>query len=287
MGANYQEHDWDVVKYDLYYLEDFYRPLRGPRPPSLESGAYFTSIGAAQTFGRFVARPFPLLLAERLGAGSLNLGTAGAGPRFFVEHPELLRYANAGAFAIIQVMSARSEDNSLFSSGGRELLTRRGDGVTVGAEPAYQGLLAVHPAEYVRHVVEETRRNWLASFRALLATIRVPRVVLWFSERDPDYQERYDDVYTLFGKFPQLVNSRMLEEVRARADHYVECISSRGMPQLLRSRFTGLPSGTVVGRADLGWDTSGYNRYYPSPEMHEDAAEALQDVCGRLWAARR
>ena len=61
------------------------RPLfiRGPRPERLEPGSYFVCLGAAQTFGRFCAQPFPTLLGQRLGYPVLNISHGGAGPSFF------------------------------------------------------------------------------------------------------------------------------------------------------------------------------------------------------------
>ena len=42
-------------------------------------------VGAAQTFGRLCALPFPSLLAETMGIEVLNLGHGGAGPEFFFD----------------------------------------------------------------------------------------------------------------------------------------------------------------------------------------------------------
>jgi hypothetical protein len=64
----------------------------------------------------------------------------------------------------------------------------------------------------------------------------------------------------------------------------VECVSSRGLPQPLFSRFTGEPA-SIEYRADLGGGTDRFNRYYPSPEMQVDAAEALVEP-GRRHADR-
>src|SRR5437773_8852640 len=52
-----------------------------------------------------------------------------------------------------------------------------------------------------------------------------------------------------------------------------ECVSSRGIPQPLISRFTGTPT-TIEGRRDLNARWDGSNAYYPSPEMHLDAAQS-------------
>ena len=173
-----------------------------------------------------------------------------------------------------------SEDNSVFDTGGLEYLKRRSDGEKLGAEPAYRELLTRQGPDFVRGVVEETRANWVKSYAALFELIEVPTVLFWYSTRPPEYEEGYDEVWRLFGDFPQMVNRGMLEEIRPLADQYVECITSRGLPQPLISRFTNQPVG-VRHRADLGGGWDGVNPYYPSPEMHADAFDSLIEPCRR------
>jgi uncharacterized protein DUF6473 len=270
--VNYQERDHEIIDYETFQLTGT-GLLRGPAPRTLAPGEYFTCLGAAQTFGCFSEQPYPSLLAHRLSLPVLNLGIAGAGPRFFLRYQTMLGYVNAGRFAILQVMSGRSEDNSFFDSGGRSRLTRRSDGQEMDAVPAYRELLATESVERVQALVEETRQNWVKSVTDLLAAIEVPTILFWFSERSPDYEESYSErrPRRLFGKFPHLVNRSMVEQVRPVSDEYVECISARGLPQRLVSRFTG--------------EEVRYNRYYPSPEMHADAADALVEA-SRKYADR-
>jgi hypothetical protein len=77
----------------------------------------------------------------------------------------------------------------------------------------------------------------------------------------------------------------MVQEIKPLADDYVECISARGLPQPLVSRFTGEPA-SVVHRADLGAGKQDFNTYYPSPEMHVDAADALIEACRKYAHGR-
>jgi hypothetical protein len=281
----YQERDYDIIDYEMFRLPET-GPLRGPAPRTLAPGEYFTCVGAAQTFGCLCEQPYPSLLAHRLGLPVLNFGLAGAGPRLFLRHQAVLRYVNAGRFAILQVMSGRSEDNSFFDTGGRSYLTRRSDGERMEAVLAYRELLAKESEERIQAVVEETRQNWVKSFASLLEAIEVPTILFWFSERSPDYEESYSErrLRPLFGKFPHLVNRTMVEQIRPLGDEYVECISARGLPQRLLSRFTGEP-GSIPYRTDGGGGRERYNRYYPSPEMHADAADALVEAC-RKYAGR-
>jgi uncharacterized protein DUF6473 len=271
----YQQRDYEIIDYELFPLPGFQVRFRGPAPEALTPGEYFTCLGAAQTFGCFCEKPYPALLGDRLGLPALNLGVGGAGPRLFVERKRFLDRVNDGKLAVVQVMSGRSEDNSRFRTGGLEYLRRRSDGERMGAELAYRELLASEDTETVQTIVAETRANWVQSFSKLLEAIEVPTILFWFSKRPPDYQERFSDVGKLFGEFPQLVNRAMVDQIVGLADEYVECITSRGSPQPLFSRFTGEPV-TVTYRCD---QTQGFNSYYPSPEMHIDAADSLTAVC--------
>jgi hypothetical protein len=278
----YQKRDYEVIDYEMFVLPGTRWQLRGPAPKTLAVGEYFTCVGAAQTFGCLTEQPFPALLADRLDQPALNLGQAGAGPRFFVRHEGALNYINQGRFAVVQVMSARSEDNSRFDSGGLEQLTRRSDGERIAAEAGYKELLANESPDTVAAIVEETRTNWVRNYSVLLGAIHVPTILFWFSQRPADYDESYTDVHGLFERFPQLVNQDMVDQVRDLSDDYVECISARGFPQHLISRFTGASiSVDFAGH----WDE--YDRYYPSPQMHEDAADALLEACRRYAALPR
>ncbi|MFV0633112.1 DUF6473 family protein [Demequina sp.] len=302
--SGYQARDWDVVDYQMYVDPTSGLSFRGPRPEGLTPGQYVVCLGAAQTFGCFVDEPYPVLLERDLGMPVVNLGYGGAGPRFYVRHPELLVLINGAAAVVVQVMSARSEDNGRFASGGLEYLTERATGERVSAADGYARLLAEHPGRVgslprplrkavrvvkgppaVREVLAQTRRSWVESYRELMEAITVPTVMLWLSKRSPGlhrsskavwWWQRYDDVNAMFGDYPQLVNRAMVRQIRPLADHYVECTTSAGSPQPLVSRFTGEPITVDFGRdrADLA-EVTGVNAYYPSPQMQADAAAAL------------
>lgn len=312
--------DWEVVDYACHELAGTGLWFRGPPPPSLAPKTYFTTLGAAQTFGCFCAEPYPQLLAAQLEQPVLNLGYSGAGPRFFLQQPALLERVNAGTFCVLQVMSGRSTSTSVFDNPDGLAHGRwRKDGRPATASDVFKTLLADDmrrlmlprrwlrrllnrvpvPLPKVRKIVTEARQNWVADYRALLAQITVPKVLFWFSERPPAYRPRYVNEEGLFGKFPQLVNAEMVAALRPLVEHYVECVSVRGMPQPLVSRFTGEPVAVSLEAdqkplvdgsgetASLYRGTWHVNSYYPSPEMHADGAAALASVARRLRETMR
>jgi len=137
----YQTRDLEIIDYQMFPLGETGLEFRGPQPRSLAPDKYWACLGAAQSFGCFCDKPYPLILKEQLSLDVLNLGYGGAGPKFFLKHRELLPYINNARFVVIQVMSARSEDNRLFDSGGLEYLLKRSANLRLGAEAAYQELI--------------------------------------------------------------------------------------------------------------------------------------------------
>jgi len=306
--------DWEVIDYECYELAATRLWFRGPAPGPLVPGQYFSAIGAAQTFGCFCPNPYPALLSERLDLPALNLGYSGAGPAFFLRQRDLLAHINAGAFCIVQVMSARSSTNSEFDNADGLAHGRLRTGEPTTAEAVFDeairrdvervplprratvGLvkrlaLALPTA---RRLATESRQRWLADYQRLLAAITVPKILFWFSERAPAYRPRYHNRPSLLGKFPHLVDEVQMKALQPSATDYVECVSTRGMPQPLVSRFTGEPvaidldadkkpladgSGRTASLYQGVWRA---NAYYPSPEMHAEAAAALETTCREI-----
>jgi len=170
----YQERDWKIVDYHAYDLEGIRLQFRGPKPRHLEKGKYIVCVGASQTFGCFCEKPYPALLQERFALTILNLGARGAGPSFFLQHKKLLEYINNAKFVIIQVMSGRSTNNSLFYTiGGRgATLIRLSDGAKIRSSPAYQELLQTRTKDYVKKIVAETRQNWVNDIKSFWEKLR-------------------------------------------------------------------------------------------------------------------
>jgi hypothetical protein len=78
MGQFYQDLDAPHFDYQLSFVGDIAdTQFRGP--PADLSRPYIACVGAAQTFGRFCASPFPEILGRRLGIQVVNLGVGGAG----------------------------------------------------------------------------------------------------------------------------------------------------------------------------------------------------------------
>src|SRR5690606_3193801 len=100
------------------------------------------------------------------------------------------------------------------------------------------------------------------------AAVARPSILLWFSKRTPQHRPRFHSLQAMFGEFPQLVDAAMVRAIAAHTGHYVECVTSRGSPQPLAVPVRPADAGTGEPEQVL-WT---HNAYYPSPQMHEDAA---------------
>jgi Domain of unknown function (DUF6473) len=244
----------------MYQLEQTSLSFRGPPPESLAPGEFVVCAGAAQTYGCFCEAPYPKLLSDALGLPTLNLGYGGAGPEFFLRQSQLHAYFNKSRFVILQVMSGRSQSNSLYECDGLEYVTLRDSGRKMSAAAAFnelfhdaryyrylgrskpvRGLAKLEARPVVRALVEEIRAAWVESYVQLIESISVPVVLFWFSKRESEYALNFKNVGNTLGEYPQLINREMVEEIRGHCEGYVECVSLPGVRQGLFSRTSGEP----------------------------------------------
>lgn len=276
--------DDPLFDYKAYRFGRSKQVFRGPLPNLRQD--YLAFLGASHTFGRFVDVPFPTILGDEMSTGTLNLGTEGAGPGFFLSDPEILRAANGASVCVVQAMSAAAISNRMFSVRPRRngRLHEVSD-LLMGVYPevdfdrfSFVNVMLRHLAsvdeDRFRLVVNEMKNAWTGRMQTLLATIETQTVLLWFSQRAPEDSEA-DSHKADAEKYPHFVDRAMIDAVRPIADAYVECTSTSGFPHDL----------TIDGRAVLfrpSGEPINENREYPSPDMHEQAATALKPEIERL-----
>jgi len=277
MSKVYQMQGFDAIDYHLCSLPGLGGHFRGPYPGELIDNQFVACVGAAQTFGVFCRFPFPAQLEERIGLRCVNMGIGGAGPEAFFRPPHLA-LINRSRLAIVQVMSARCVSNSEFvHPGGFSNGRRRShpDSPLEQASELWGRYIAENSKEKVISLVGESRANWVEWYKKLLASITVPKILFWFSERKPEEKSGGDDTRsfnTLSGGYPHFVNRDMLEALRPCVDSVVECSTPKGMPQVVYSRFK-----PARARIELPGKVTDTNWYYPSPHMHSAATEILED----------
>ena len=278
MSSLYQQLDAPMFDYSLATLADVpEHALRGPLPNLNEP--YVAFVGGAQTFARFVAEPFANLVAKHLGLGCLNLGLGGAGPRWPAD-ARVLPILQRAKLVVVQCFAGRSASNSLFDNGstgrnsGRYLFT--GDCLTY--EQFLDEVMARQDLSLLQRVVRETRDDYACSMRHLGHCLSVPTVLLWLGRRRPEYTIDWRHRHGILNHFPQLLDRAVVDRVRPFFRGYVECASEQGLPQRL------WPAVQAVDGTVLGADGYLRNEYYPSPEMHQQAADLLLPVCRQVLA---
>jgi Domain of unknown function (DUF6473) len=263
MGLFYQKRDHQLFEYELEELHGEW--FRGPLDRGSDSIAW---LGAAQTFGRLVTEPFPRMVGQGFDLGTLNLGSGGKGPEFYLRNPDLIEEVNRCRVAVVQVMSAKSSDNSLYRSrngGGFGHRADTGEAVK-SALPIIEELRAHGRRREARRIVVESQRAYLDSMQKLLKALKLPKILFWFSVRHPP-SSMLGVLRSVRWESPQMVNRAMLSQMSPLADRFISVVSSAGLPQVLRD--------------DAG-DIFKTNKYYPSPEMHRIAADRLAPVVSEL-----
>lgn len=278
---SYQPADWEVVDYQMYDFRGSGIYFRGPATEELAATdgqaaeGSIAILGAAQIFGRFCPHSISELVESQTGTRVYNFGYTGASPAFFLQCAPLLNFVSGCRAVVLQLMSARSVSNALFDCSDRfpNRLTRRSDKQKLFVNDAYKWALENVPAQQLDRAVSESRRRYVDLMKQLIEAIPVPVYLLWYSDREPFYEMRFDHFNSLFGGFPQLVNHDMVNELAPHAAGYIDASGSRGRPHYLYSRFSTGNSNTV----DIfPLHSPKYeNYYYPTPEMHEDAAALL------------
>ncbi len=275
--VDYQTRDHELLDYGLWEAPGL--PglwFRGPALDLASSDGHITCLGAAQTFGVYVDNPFPQLLSQRFGLPVWNLGVGGADPGFFLEHPALFPLINRSSLVICQIMTARSSPNDRMSRSrvaGMAGDTERGDHVV--ATDIWRRLLDDEP-DRIEHSIAQSRQSWHRDVERLISMIEVPRLDFWFSPKPLDRPVDVSKTSSvgMIDVYPQFVTGADLD-VLGDAAPLVACHSSRNQRFPLRSRHTGkVVEVDYDGATGIGWRET-HNAYYPSPEMHWDAAHDL------------
>ena len=251
--------------------------FRGPKPDLTRP--YVACIGSGQTFGRYAFEPYPQILETRLQTQVANFGVCGAGPGLFLRDSMILEAASNADLCVVQAMSARALSNRLFKvkpesnaqiKGVAEQLrslfpTIDFDGFT-HTKQLIDHLAHADPVRF-GDVLEELKTAWTARMKLLLDSIQSKTILLWLSTREPGRDAPGVALGDL--PFPHFVDEAMFNSVAAHADFAIKCVSDEGLPQTL------LVDGEAVFEKPDGTPML-ENALYPSPEMHQAAARALE-----------
>lgn len=244
--------------------------FRGPRR-SLQ-GAFIAAMGGSETYGKFVASPWPALLEEKLGLPVVNFGYMNAGVDVFLNEPQVAETSAAAKMTVIQLMGAQNMSNRFYAVHPRRndrflrastlmrSLFRDIDFTEFNFTRHMLGSLKRRTPEKYEALVDELRLAWVGRMRALIEKVEGRRVLLWVGAYNAP------DVHDPLGSEPLYVTEQMVDELRDLVDDVV-----RVEPSIM-ARSTG-----TVGMhyAPLEEVAAGQ---MPGPMVHEEIAEALLTV---------
>lgn len=207
------------------------------RGPKRDLGQpYIAFIGGTETYGKFLAKPFPVLVEDEIGKTAANFGVPNAGIDVFVNDPFILGAAAQADVAVIQVLGAQNMTNRFYA-----VHPRRNDRfvsassllATIYREVDFADfhftkhmlskLLEVSPDRFAT-VLQELQQAWLARMRLMLSQVRGKSILLWFSEHLPRDAGR--GPLQSIGHDPLFITRQMMDEVAEHATHVVEVVAS-------------------------------------------------------------
>ena len=250
--------------------------FRGPRR-SLDR-PYVVYMGGNETYGKFIPDPFPDLVEEEVGLGSVNLGVSNAGLDLYLNETSLLDLTTKAEAVVLQVVGAANLSNRYYT-----VHPRRNDRF-LGPTPLLKTLFRdvdFTDFAFTRHLLltlqerspdrfevlaDELRSTWLARMKDLLSHLPPRTLLLWLSDQPPPHVSRRANL----AHDPLLVDADMLSAIRPLARLYVEAVTrpEARSPDLGGMAFSPAeaPAAAVV----------------PGPEVHRDVTKILTKALENL-----
>ncbi|OCX58661.1 hypothetical protein BFP70_18645 [Thioclava sp. SK-1] len=248
--------------------------FRGPRRRL--DVPYVAAIGGSETYGKFVAQPWPELLEMHLGMQTVNFGYLNAGVDVFLHEPQIAEATKTAELTVIQLMGAANMSNRFYA-----VHPRRNDRFLRASNlmravfndvdftefnftrHMLSALRAKAPDRYAS-LVQELQLAWVARMHQLLEKTPGRKVLLWLNDYHPD------SASDPLGAEPLLITEEMVAEIRSKADDLVRVTPS---PAACGSGTQGMHFAPLEEPAAATM---------PGPKVHEEIAAALGPVISRM-----
>lgn len=239
--------------------------FRGPaRDLSLP---YLVALGGTETYGRFIARPWPELVENETGWRMVNLGQPNAGPDVWLADPAAMRVIAQASRMVIQVSGAINLSNRFY-----QVHPRRNDRFLRAHMPLMRlfpevdftrfnfthhlmATLELMSAERFEVLVAELQATWVARMQRLIRHAGIPVTLLWMADWPPPVTSGLGG--------PALIDVGMLDALMPAVAARVEVAFSD------RARQAGL-QGMAFAEMERA-AASGL----PGPLCHHEVAEAV------------
>lgn len=243
--------------------------FRGPaRDLSLP---FVAALGGTETYGRFVAEPWPALVEAATGFRMVNLGVPHAGPDAYLSDPGVLAVAARARAVVLQCPGVANLSNPFYA-----VHPRRNDRFLRAMPP----LLRLYPEvdftnfHFTGHLLttlrdlspqrferlaDSLRKTWVERMQALVATPGGPVVLLWMGAAPPGA-----------GAEPLPVDAGMVAQVSERAALRVDAVFS---PAAQAAGCEGMAFAPMEQAAAQG---------LPGPMAQAETAEAVARALEQL-----
>lgn len=245
--------------------------FRGPERDL--SGPYTLFVGGTETYGKFIAEPFPALVEKMVDLTGVNYGCINAGvDAFLSDAPSMENMRNAET-VVIQVLGAhnmsnrfyrvhpRRNDRFLDASAVMKAIFRDIDFTEFHFTRHMLGTLCARAPDRYAMLREELKQAWVARMRLLLNSIPGRVFLLWFSAQAPGG----DFGQPALGPDPVFVDRAMLDILRPLVEDVIEVVASpeamaKGTEGMVFSEMEKVAAQRVLG-----------------PGVHQQAAEAIAE----------
>jgi hypothetical protein len=264
-----------ALDYSLCHYEGSRLLFRGPAR-SLDR-PFVAVLGATESYGKYVERPYSDLIQGRLGLSVVNLSCINAGVDVYLNEEPLTGIAARAEVAVVQVMGAQNISNRFYT-----VHPRRNDrflGATAQLQALYRNVDFTE-FSFTRHmltvlesasrdrfalVVAELRQAWVTRMKLLADRLPKRRILLWMADGLPPQR-----LHGSLKRDPLLIDAEMLAEIRPHFSDYVEVTPSA------EARTEG-PGGQVFGELELL-----AARALPGQAFHREVAEQLSVILERM-----
>jgi hypothetical protein len=252
--------------------------FRGPRRDLTKP--YLAFVGTTESYGKFIATPFPALVEQALGMNCANFGQLNAGIDAFSTDPFVMQAASGAEITVVQVMGAQNMTNRFYT-----VHQRRNDRLvststllrTIYREVDFADfhfnkhmlkcLKQVSPDRFAV-VRDELQSAWLARMQLMLNRVNGKSILLWFSDHAPEDEGTgaADDI----GRDPLFVTRGMMDEIAPYATTVIEVVASgdalsAGTEGMVFSEMDVMAASKLLG-----------------PIAHQEVADALVEAITAL-----